>query len=118
MRSTYIVAVYCAACAHDNSLIDKALNCDKRVLRSLDADGKAFMQKVFESGPIEYYKRERAGTGGSEVRYTLLLQMASHILSVLLCDVCDTVAFVTSTCRSFTVHVLNQSLHKCAGASD
>jgi hypothetical protein len=33
--------------------------------RSLDAGGRAFVQKVFEKETIEFYKRDRAGTGGA-----------------------------------------------------
>jgi hypothetical protein len=36
------------------------------LLRNLDAGGRAFVQKVLEKGTVQFYKRDRAGTGGTD----------------------------------------------------
>jgi hypothetical protein len=63
------------------------------VLTSLDADNRAFVQKVLEAETKQFYKRDRDGTGGvpyEEVREStcscllLLSLQAVHLLDVVI----------------------------------
>jgi hypothetical protein len=57
-----VTATY--ASDHTDRWVGRAKTFLSPVLRKLDAEGKSYVQKVLEEDTVQFYKRDRDGTGG------------------------------------------------------